>query len=193
MERTLLLERAFIFEADHDKGFRKLRDNQFPRAEQGIVHEPIANALDQQEGDDPIEITLKNHGAHHKLTYRDNGEGLTFQNLEALHFIGKTTKRPFRSEKIGRFGMGLAGAFNRRLGVFRVEIESCVCGKPSRIVYDCGGEGTPLWWSEPLRDAECGGLSISFFFPSSRLPEIETALSVFLDKTIVPVRFNGEL
>lgn len=192
MEERLLFERAFIFEADNEKGFRKLRDHQFPRTEQGIVHEPIANALDQQMDAVPVEITLDEEDGLCILAYQDNGEGLTRDNLEALHWIGRSTKRSRKDQTIGRFGMGLIGAFNLALGVRRVEIRSTVCGVPSLIVIDSPDDAMPLWRQFPLAN-ECPGLRITFFFERRNLPRIKAALGRFLERTVVSVRFNGRL
>jgi len=46
---------------------------------------------------------------------------LIHDNLEALHFIGKSSKRNNKKNTIGRFGMGLVGAFNSHLGVKKLK------------------------------------------------------------------------
>lgn len=192
MGEKLLLERGFIFEADDEKGFRKLRDNQFPRVEQGVVLEPIANALDQQQGDDPIEVTLVQlKNGDWRLSYRDNGCGLLARNLQALHFIGESTKRDQLMESIGRFGMGLTSAFHRKLAVERVEIETHVCGQPGRISYDSRDDAIPQWCWQEL-DSVAAGLTISFFLPKSSHKSVQRALDVLLDKTVVPIICNGK-
>lgn len=192
MKEELILERAFIFDADDEKGYRKLRDNQFPKVEQGIIYEPIANALDQQQGNEPVEIRLEQLGDTYKLTYLDNGAGLTEENLEALHFIGKSTKRDKKEDYIGRFGMGLTGAFNSRLEMQKVEIETRVCGQPSKIIYNCSGDAIPTWTYVPLENA-CKGFSISFFVPEKNMPLIKKALESLLKNTVVPIKYNGKL
>lgn len=192
MNEELILERNFIFDADDEKGYKKLRDNQFPRVEQGIVYEPLANALDQQQGNRPVEINLEQAADCYKLTYHDNGVGLTEENLEALHFIGKSTKREKKEDFIGRFGMGLTGAFNSRLQLQKVEIETMVCGKAGKISYNCSGDGIPTWKLEKLEKA-CEGFSLSFFIPSKNVPLIKKAIELLLRNTVVPIRYNGKL
>ena len=191
MTERLLLERPFIFDADHEKGYCKLRDNQFPRIEQGIVFEPLANALDQQQGDEPVEVTLAQDKAGWMLTFRDNGSGLTSEHLEALHLIGKSTKRDNKGESIGRFGMGLVGAFHKRLGISQAEIITMLCGRPARVLIDCSGPGIPLWWLEELPDA-CQGFSISFRLPEKTAEMVGGSLKGLLAKIVVPIIFNGK-
>ena len=58
MNQQLILERAFLFEAHNEKAFHKLRDNQFARLTQGLIHEPFANALDQQAEDQPVRVEV---------------------------------------------------------------------------------------------------------------------------------------
>ena len=192
IEKNLLLERKFIFEAHHEKGFEKLRENQFAFPEQGIVHEPVANALDQQQGKEPIVITLIKEKNTYHLTFKDNGIGLVHDNLEALHFIGKSSKRNNKKNTIGRFGMGLVGAFNSHLGVKKVEINTVVCGRSSQIIYDCSHTGIPYWYMNESQE-NCHGFAITFTFPKSSHAGIMKALSSFLRQTIVPVDFNGNI
>lgn len=193
IEKKKLIERAFIFKAHHEKGYQKLRENQFAFAEHGIVHEPLSNALDEQKGREPVRIRLKKREEEYQLTFQDNGDGLTPENLASLHFIGKSSKRENKKHTIGRFGMGLVGSFNSQLGVTRVEIKSRVCGRPARIVYDCSSpEKIPLWHREPLNET-CRGFSITFFYAAESHERIYQALTEFLRNTIVPVNFNDRL
>ena len=192
MGEKCILKRDFIFDADNQKAFQKLRDHQFPRMEQGIVYEPLANALDQQQGDTPVSITAEKSGNCYVLTYHDNGPGLTPDNLEALHFIGKSTKRKDLNDYIGRFGMGLTGAFHSGLGIKKVEIRTRVCGVPSRVIYRCNGDAIPTWFREDTR-APCRGMSISFFVPKKRMETVFSTLENLLDKTIVPILYNGKI
>lgn len=164
MTERLLYEKSFLFEAHNEKAFAKLRDNQFARTFQGLIHEPFANALDQQTGAEPIRVGLRRGRTMSCLSFADNGVGLTAANLEALHFIGRTSKREERESKIGRFGMGLVGAFNRRLGVRRVVITTTVCGQPARITLRCPEQGVPRWRMHIL-PGPVTGFAISFLFP----------------------------
>ena len=193
IEKKILIEREFVFKAHHEKGYLKLRENQFAFPEHGIVHEPVANALDEQQGNEPVRIRLKKNKNGYQLTFQDNGKGLRWDNLESLHFIGKSNKRKNKEQFIGRFGMGLVGAFNSKLGVTRVEIKALVCGQPSRIIYDCSSPAKiPLWHMEVL-DEDCHGFSITFFFPRKNCASIQQALLNFLRYTIVPINFNDRL
>lgn len=191
MPERLLLERAFIFDADHEKGYIKLRDNQFPRIEQGIIYEPLANALDQQQGDEPVEVTLAEDEDGWALTFHDNGTGLTKEHLEALHLIGKSTKRDSKGESIGRFGMGLVGAFHKRLGVKQADIVTMLCGRPMRVIIDCSGPGIPLWRLEELPEAR-RGFSISFHLPPHTAKLVGGSLQLLLGKTVTPIIYNGK-
>ncbi|WP_024335520.1 ATP-binding protein [Desulfotignum balticum] len=192
MAAKRLFKRDFMYEADQEKGFKKLRDNQFPIAEQGLVYEPLANALDQQTGKTPIVVTFRKQGDGYWLRFKDDGQGLTLENLTALHYIGKSTKREELESNIGRFGMGIAGAFHTRLGVTRAEIKTCVCGEPSRIVYDCSTDQIPLWWIEPLK-RQIRGMVISFYIGKKAFYPVEVLLKTILSKMIRPVRYNGVL
>jgi len=191
MER-LILEREFIFDVDHERGFKKLRDNQFSRIEHGLIYEPLANAMDQQRGDQPVRIRLEQKKDAWRLTFSDNGPGLLPENLEALHYIGLSTKRNHPEEFIGRFGMGLTGAFHVSLGIKRVEIRANVCGRPSKITYDCKGDGIPLWWRKdcpgPLQ-----GFQISFYLPEKKVWRVSSALDDLMKKTVVAVDYNGKI
>ena len=136
IEEKLILEETPILRVNEKKAYIKIKDGQFSLQEHGLVVEPLSNAIDEQQGNDPIEIILESGGdGYHRLTYKDNGPGLTSENLLALHYIGRTTKRG-KKNSIGRFGIGLIGAFNKDIGVKRVEIVSKVCGLPSLITYD---------------------------------------------------------
>ena len=192
MREQLVFAKDFIFDADNEKGFAKLKDNQFPGIEQGIVYEPLANALDQQQGGRPVEIALKKEKKHYRLSFSDNGDGLTRENLEALHYIGKSTKKEKKADTIGRFGMGLTGAFHSKLGLLGVEIETKVCGRPSIITYDCSGPGIPLWRRKDF-SGKCRGFTITFVIPAERMPFVKGALETLLSKSIVPIRYNGRL
>lgn len=192
MSERLIMERPFIFEADNEKGYAKLRDNQFPRIEHGIVYEPLANALDQHHGEGFVEITLEEKEDCCLLSFRDNGDGLSHDNLEGLHIIGKSTKRERKGECIGRFGMGLVGAFHQKLGVHTVEIISMVGNVPVRIIYDCNGSGIPLWRME-VHPEDVKGFIITFHLPLKNSYLIRDALEDVLCRTIVPLIFNGVL
>jgi hypothetical protein len=190
IRKKKLFERVFIFEAHHAKGYEKLRDNQFSSPEHGIVQEPVANALDQQQGDEPINITLEKNKKFYELTFRDNGIGLVLENLESLHFIGQSAKKKHKDMTIGRFGMGLVGAFNSSLGIKKVEIQTRVCGQSAIIVYDCSQKGIPTWCMKKKK-INTPGFAITFCFPETRYTRIHNALTAFLKQTVVPVNFNG--
>ncbi|SMD00265.1 Histidine kinase-, DNA gyrase B-, and HSP90-like ATPase [Desulfocicer vacuolatum DSM 3385] len=190
--KKLLLKRGFIFKAHHGKGYEKLRENQFASAEHGLVHEPVANALDEHQGNKPICITLKKKKNLYVLSFHDNGKGLQQENLNSLHFIGQSSKKKKKENTIGRFGMGLVGAFNSKIGVQSVEIKTLVCGKAARILYDCSRAGIPTWRMKELNEP-CSGFKISFSFPASSHRIILKALTDFLKDNIVPVEFNGKI
>lgn len=191
---------AFIFTANDEKGFKKLSENQFSRQDQGIIMEPIANALDQSPPDRPLEIALRLEDNSCLLSFRDHGEGLHRTNLAALHFIGSSSKRSggahgweqVAGESIGRFGMGLVGAFHQDNHLRQVEIVTQVCGRPARILYDCTGVGIPTWRLEPT-DTPCAGFTITFHLPHYRYHTMHQGLQRFLDRTVVPVIYNGNL
>jgi len=71
----VIMEREHVFEFDHARGVQTMKNHQFPNDLQGAVQEPMANALDQQKGDDPIQVFLRKKGGNLFLTYKDNGEG----------------------------------------------------------------------------------------------------------------------
>lgn len=192
MKEELLEEWEFIFGVDHEKGFKKLRDNQFPKISQGLIEEPIANALDQQQSSEPIKIEFKQVFDGYELTYIDNGCGLISDNLEALHFIGKTTKKQKKYNQIGRFGMGLIGAFHSKLGVKGVRILTKVCGQAVRILYEYKKDSMPTWVMFPEKENH-EGFSITFFIREESVSEIIKAIHAFLETTIIPVIFNGNV
>jgi len=191
MQRQLILERAFLFEAHNEKAFHKLRDNQFARLTQGLIHEPFSNALDQQPVGSPVRVDLRAGRSHACLTFRDEGEGLTAEHLEAFHYIGKSSKRADPDAKIGRFGMGLVGAFHRKLAVRRVIITTNVCGSPARVTIRSNPDGIPQWrlhWlPQPVE-----GFAISFLFPMSLYPQVLKELDGFFQDCIVRAIFNGK-
>ena len=192
MGETCILKREFIFNAHDEKAFDKLRNHQFPRKEQGIVNEPLANAFDQQQGSEPVTVTVSESGPYSVLTYRDNGVGLTSENLEALHFIGKTNKRAWVEKYLGRFGMGFTGAFHSDLGIEKVEMVSRVCGTPSRVIYRCQKGKIPTWVKEDLKE-NCEGLKLSFFIPKGKMASVLKDLEELLEKTVIPISYNGRI
>jgi hypothetical protein len=190
--KECILKRDFMFEANDLKAFEKLRNHQFPRMEQGIVYEPIANAMDQQEHDEPIDVDLKKSEQGFSLTYSDNGPGLIAANLRALHYIGASTKKAFREIYIGRFGMGLIGAFHQALELQKLTMITGVCGKASRVTYDCAREGIPTWVRKDILK-ECRGMRMTFFVSPKNIERVRKALMDLLEKTIVPIRYNGKI
>lgn len=191
MNEKLVLEKDFVFEAHNGKAFEKLRDNQFARLTQGLIQEPFANALDQQPHDHPVRVSLREGRRHSLLTFGDDGEGLTRNNLEALHFIGKSSKRDRRDETIGRFGLGLVGAFNHKLQVKRIFITTRVCGKPARVSIHCREKSIPLWKIHWLQHP-VAGFSLSFVFPASLHGVVLEELESFFRDCVVRASFNGE-
>ncbi len=191
MNQQLILERAFLFEAHNEKAFHKLRDNQFARLTQGLIHEPFANALDQQAEDQPVRVELRDGRRHACLTFHDDGDGLTSYNLEAFHYIGKSSKRGERDVKIGRFGMGLVGAFHRKLAVRRVLITTNVCGRPARVTIRSKPDGIPQWHLHWLPQP-VAGFAISFLFPITLHDQVLKELNEFFQDCIVKAVFNGE-
>ncbi|MCP4577191.1 MAG: ATP-binding protein [Deltaproteobacteria bacterium] len=187
-----ILEREFMFEAHDRKAYEKLRAHQFPRMEQGIVYEPIANAMDQQDPGEPIEVELKKSGEGFALTISNNGPGLIAANLLALYYIGVTTKKEFREFFIGRFGMGLIGAFHPLLELQKLIMVTRVCGKASRITYDCTQEGIPTWVREDISQ-ECEGMRMTFHMSPKNIKRVRQTLMDLLEKTIVPICFNGKI
>ncbi len=193
MKEKLIMQKEFIFSAHDEKGFEKISNNQFSRAEDGIVREPISNAIDQHRGNKPIEVLFTEaKGGYVRLTCRDKGKGLHRLNLEALHYVGRSSAREQKDQLIGRFGMGLAGAFHRRLNLKRVEIVTQVCGRPSRITYLCPKDRIPSWKIEDLNEA-VDGFSISFYLKKETANQIEERLACFLRKTIIPIKYNGKV
>ncbi len=191
MNEKLILEKSFLFEAHNEKAFEKLRDNQFARLTQGLIQEPFANALDQQPPDRPVRVTLRGGRSHSLLSFADDGAGLVRDNLEALHYIGKSSKHGERDLKIGRFGMGLVGAFNHKLGVRRVFITTRVCDKPARITLYCQAGSIPKWRVCWL-DQPVTGFTLSFVFPKSLHAIVQRELDTFFRDCIVPATYNGQ-
>lgn len=191
MNEKLILEKSFIFEAHNGKAFEKLRNNQFARVAQGLIQEPFANAIDQQPPERPVRVRLRTGNSHCLLTFEDDGEGLTQENLEALHYIGKSSKRNQRDTKIGRFGLGLVGAFNHKLQVKRIFITTRICGKPGRITIYCREQSIPQWRVRWL-DHAVTGFSLSFVFPRSLHEIIDKELKHFFSDCIVPALLNGQ-
>ena len=192
MKEELIESRDFMFDANDEKGFQKLRNNQFPRITQGIIEEPISNSLDQQIGTKPIEILLEKNIENYKLSFIDNGSGLIRENLEALHFIGKTTKSQKKDDLIGRFGLGIIGAFHNKIGVEKIEILTIVCGQSAKILIECNGDKIPTWRMFPL-DSNIQGLSLSFYVNIVSFDIVEKALTDFLKNTIIPIKYNEKL
>jgi hypothetical protein len=188
----LLFAMEFIFSANDQKGYQKLKDNQFAKALDGLIREPLSNAIDQQNPNDPpIEIDFRPAGdGLWALRFKDRGAGLTVDNLLSLHYIGRSSKR--KNQAIGRFGMGLVGAFHSSFGIEKVEILTQVCGEPARIFFDCHSDRIPLWRQEVL-ETPVSGFEITFFIPESKARSINSAISAFLENSIVPVIFNGNL
>lgn len=209
-EEVLIDERDFLFGADDQRAYQKLKNRQFSRIEQGILHEPLANALDEQPDGIPVEIVLTQNG-HAQLSIRDMGlDGLNRANLEALHYIGLSSKKKRKHETIGRYGMGLIGCFNDDIGVKKVEIISCIDGskQPHKVVIDNPDSNTmPLWWVEldnaavrpvntpqPSQQIDSNvGLEITFYFDKKYYFLIKHQLEKLVRKCIVPVRYNGKV
>ena len=193
MKLRLIEKKAFVFEADHHKAYMKLRERQFPEPWQGLIREPLSNALDEQVNGQPIEITLKKVDNLACLTFRDNGAGLAQTNILALHYIGRSSKRDRMDTCIGRFGMGLIAAFHPQIEVSRVEIRTRVNGVPAHITIDAKDPlRMPQWWMTPGTEP-VEGLAISFYFPTRWMVRTRRELTQLLSRMVVPIRFNGDL
>jgi hypothetical protein len=187
--------KKFMFGADAGKAFRKLANHQLGNPSRW-VWEVLANALDAQgEAPEPVGVLLERMGDRARLVVTDAGEGLDAAGVEALFFIGRTTKRMQKGKAIGRFGFGFLSVFSIASMMRSVVIEGRFEGEPIRIVYDCRGRDLPLWHVEAVVAAQVPerGCRFVFEFAIDRYAAVAEEIRGFCERTVVPVRYRDQV
>lgn len=189
----LIEERDFIFTVNMEKAFQKLTSQQFTSPEAALVREPLANALDaNSDGSASVRISFSQpkglQGSH--ICFQNHSNGLTDEDLEGLHFLGRSSKRN-DSAKIGQFGLGFVAAFNPEFGVSRVSLDSIYQGLPVRIVYHTENGKLPSWqFSSPIEVD--GTTTVTYDFSPTSTVDLEPLVENVLSRVGVPINVNGE-
>ncbi len=201
-----LIQSGDLFTVDRHRAYRKLKEDMVSDAG-GWLREVVANALDAQtaQGDrtSPIRVSLRRDSGVCTLDIADSGTGLTERHLEALHYMGRTTKirAPVDGlrEDIGQFGLGFLAVFAKRNGMRTVTIHSRTTdGIARRIrIENRHDERVPQWRELDVEDHDPmppgHGTCFRFEMDVSQEELLGSLMTDLCARTIVPVLFNGTL
>lgn len=188
----LIEERDFIFTVNMEKAFRKLTSQQFTNPSAALVREPLANALDAHSNQDiPVKIDFAPatglQGAY--VSFQNCSNGMTKIDLEALHFLGRSSKRN-DNDKIGQFGLGFIAAFNPEFEVSRVTIDTVYLGAEARISYQTKSGEIPNWQFSSPSEVN-GTTTVTYEFAPSSPVVLEPLIEDILSRVGLPITVNG--
>jgi len=149
-----IIQSGDLFTVDRHRAYRKLKEDMISDPG-GWLREILANAIDAQTAAgtsmSPIQIELRRGDNDCILQITDAGTGLDGRHVQALHFMGRTTKQKSgatgKREDIGQFGCGFLSVFAGHNRMRNVNLYSrTVDGRSRRICIENKDDNlVPVW------------------------------------------------
>lgn len=193
-----------LFSVDRERAYNKITEDMVSE-NGGWLRELIANAIDAltESGacGDAIRLELLRQPDACRMRVTDAGTGMEMHHIEALHYMGRTTKKKVEAHgvrtAIGQFGLGFMSVFAKRNKVREVNIYTRTRnGECRRIsIKNKDDRAVPLWREFDVRDGDPvpdkHGTCFEFIMAASQYDVLFRLLANMCFQTIIPIEFNG--
>lgn len=185
--------RKYMYEVDPESAWRKLTSLQFAGEHAALFREPVANARDASDPpNETVRVDFNEDDSLGGKSYRITNSakrGLKLCEIEALHYIGRSTKNGVE-DSVGRFGVGFLAAFNRTFGLSTIQIQCEVDGVPVVITIATKDGQLPLWWWRLDKSPRPSETSVEYFF-EDRKDSFKPTFDLFLEEIDFPLTVDG--